>query len=280
MINPTNKGKDGSYMRKEYIRILIISIINLLAAGVYFAVLDSMGLTKRVYQDPLLAVVWGGGLSVFMIGVTLLLYKFVDRKPLSSLGFSFKKEDQLFSFLGSLIVLLCYWLFIRGMEMAQLITIEYRNDFVSNRGYLFIFPFLYSWVLAALHEETTSRAYFYKNLQHLRMLKMLFVSSFIFAVMHFFKGLNPVYFIILFITGFSFMYIYLKSGTVWVGTIIHAFMNFANSFFLNEDVHSKFSMIILKDIQGTNAYALYFAFSVGLNILLLMMTRIFYKRKE
>ena len=164
--------------------------------------------------------------------------------------------------------------------MAHLVTIEYKNDFASAGGYLFIFPFLFSWILAALHEEITNRAYFYKNLQHLKMVKMLLVSSFIFAVLHFFKGLNPVYFIILFITGFSYMYIYLKSGTIWVGTIIHAIMNFANSFFLNEDVNSKFSMIILKDIQETKAYALYIAFSIGLNILLLIMTRIFYKRKE
>ncbi len=265
-------------MRKEYVRILLLSIINVVVAGGYFAALDLMGLREQVYKDPVLFVLYGGGISAAMIGVALLFYKLVDKKPIRTLGFSFKKGDLLFSLIAGLIVLLCYWLFIKGMEIAHLATIEYDFDYLLSHRYLFIVPFLFGWILAALHEEITNRAYFYKNLLHLRVPRMLIVSSLIFAIMHVFKGLDPVYFLILFITGFSFMYIYLKSGTVWVGSIIHAFMNFANSFFLNEDVSSKISFIILKDIQETKAYALYLAFTIGLNILLLLMTRIFYKK--
>ena len=237
-----------------------------------------MGIREQVYQDPLLFVVFGGGISVSMIGVALLFYKIIDKKPIRTLGFSIKKGDLLFSLIASLIVFLCYWLFVRGLEIAHLVSFEYDYGFLSSHQYLFIFPFLISWILAALHEEITNRAYFYKNLQHLRLFRMLIISSLLFAIMHVFKGLSPVYFLILFITGISFMYIYFKSGAVWVGSIIHAFMNFANSFFLNEDVNSKFSFIVLKDIQEAKAYALYFAFTIGLNILLILMTRIFYKK--
>ena len=63
---------------------------------------------------------------------------------------------------------------------------------------------------------------------------MLIVPSLIFAFMHVFKGLNLIYFISLFMNGFLFMYIYIKSGNIWVGTIIHATMNFCNGYFFDE----------------------------------------------
>ena len=74
-------------MKLEYMRIFVLTIITLVVAGIFFGVLGSMGLTEKVYSDPTLIVLVGGGISVLLIGITLLFYKFVDKKPLATLGF-------------------------------------------------------------------------------------------------------------------------------------------------------------------------------------------------
>lgn len=265
-------------MKLEYMRIFVLTIITLVVAGIYFGVLGSMGLTEKVYSDPTLIVLVGGGISVVLIGITLLFYKFVDKKPLATLGFSLKKMDGLFAVSMSVVVLLCYWLFMKGLEKAGFFKIEYATDYFSSHHYLLILPFLFSLLLGALHEEIGNRAYFYANLSHLKVLKLLLVSSLIFAVMHVFKGLNPFYFITLFTGGITFMYLYIKTGNVWVGTIIHATMNFSNSFFLNDNPNVQFTLILLKDLDEAKAYPLYVAYSVGLSALLIVLTKILYKK--
>lgn len=266
--------------KKAYARILLISVINFVVAGVYIGLLNAFGAIENVYSEPLLFVFVGGGFSAFMIGAVLLVYKFVDKKPLHTLGFSFKKRDLSFSLIGSVVILLCYGLFMVGLENANLLSIEVNEDYVKSFGYLTIFPFLLGWMLGALHEEITNRAYFFQNLQHFRMVKLLIVSSFIFAILHFFKDLNPIYFVILFSSGISFMYIYVKCGTVWVGTIIHAFMNFADDFFFNEQANSNLSLFYLTNIQEEKTYLLYLVFTIGLNVLLIVLVHIFYKEKN
>jgi membrane protease YdiL (CAAX protease family) len=84
----------------------------------------------------------------------------------------------------------------------------------------------------------------------------------------------------LFINGFLFMYIYIKSGNIWVGTIIHAMMNFCNGYFFNEDLNTRLSLYVLKDIQEAKALPLLLGFQVGLVVLLFVLTRISYNQKE
>ena len=74
------------------------------------------------------------------------------------------------------------------------------------------------------------------------------------------------------------MYLYIKTGNVWVGTIIHATMNFSNSFFLNDNPNVQFTLILLKDLDEAKAYPLYVAYSVGLTALLIVLTKILYKK--
>ena len=116
-------------MKLEYMRIFVLTIITLVVAGIFFGVLGSMGLTEKVYSDPTLIVLVGGGISVLLIGITLLFYKFVDKKPLATLGFSLKKMDGLFAVSMSVVVLLCYWLFMKGLEKAGFLKIEYATEF-------------------------------------------------------------------------------------------------------------------------------------------------------
>lgn len=76
------------------------------------------------------------------------------------------------------------------------------------------------------------------------------------------------------------MYIYIKSGNIWVGTIIHAMMNFCNGYFFNEDPNTRLSLYVLKDIQEAKALPLLLGFQVGLVVLLFVLTRITYNQKE
>jgi membrane protease YdiL (CAAX protease family) len=267
-------------MKNGYVRIIAITLINLAVAGAYFWVLEQLGALEKVYADPTLFLVVGGGFSGLMIGVALLFYKLVDQKPLRTLGFSLKRKDGLFAAAMSVVTVSSYMLFVKGLELAGLLSIELTDDYFSSHQYLAILPLLIGWFLGALHEEITNRAYFHSNLRHLRLIKLLLVSSLIFAVMHVFKGLDPLYFIILFSGGVTFMYIYVKSGNVWTGTIIHAVMNFSNSFFLNDNPDTQNALILLTNIEETQAYLLLFGFNVALSILLIVLTRISYKKTE
>lgn len=267
-------------MKKEYFRIMAMCVVTLLLAGIFFTVLDSLEMREELYANPTLVVIIGGGFSLLLIVITLVMYKFLDRKPILTLGFSFKKMDAIFSLMISIGLLVSHWLFIKGVEKAGYVKIDYISDYFSSGQYLLILPFFFAWVLGALQEEVSNRAYFYANLKHLHVIKMLMVSSLIFAFMHVFKGLNPIYFISLFMNGLLFMYIYLKSGNIWVGTIIHATMNFCNGFFFNDDPNTRLSLFILKDIQEAKAFLLLLGFQVGLVVLLLVITRMTYKNKK
>ena len=273
------KERDG-LMKREYIRILVIIVINIILAGIFFAVLDSLELREELYANPTLAVIIGGGFSLFLIVIAFVMYKFLDRKPIHTFGFSFNKVDALFALIISIGLLVSYWLFIKGVENAGYLKINETANYFSSGQYLLILPFFFAWVLGALQEEIINRAYFYANLRHLNVIKMLIVSSLIFAFMHVFKGLNLIYFISLFINGFLFMYIYIKSGNIWVGTIIHAMMNFCNGYFFNEDPNTRLSLYVLKDIQEAKALPLLLGFQVGLVVLLFVLTRITYNQKE
>ena len=267
-------------MKREYIRIFVIIVINIILAGLFFAVLDSLELREELYANPTLAVIIGGGFSLFLIVIAFVMYKLLDRKPIHTFGFSFNKVDALFAFIISIGLLVSHWLFIKGVENAGYLKINETADYFSSGQYLLILPFFFAWVLGALQEEIINRAYFYANLRHLNVIKILIVSSLIFAFMHVFKGLNLIYFISLFINGFLFMYIYIKSGNIWVGTIIHAMMNFCNGYFFNEDPNTRLSLYVLKDIQEAKALPLLLGFQVGLVVLLFVLTRITYNQKE
>ncbi|MFB9758963.1 CPBP family intramembrane glutamic endopeptidase [Ectobacillus funiculus] len=267
-------------MKKEYMRIFIISVINLVCAGVFFGALDSLELRDKVYNDPTLSVLVGGSFSITMAVIALLLYKFLDKKPLHTLGFSFSKTDGLFSVLMSIGILLFHWLLIIGLEKSGFLTITYDADYVSAHHYVLILPFFFSWIVAALHEEVSNRAYIYANMRHLKIMTMLITSSLLFAVLHVFKGLNLYSFILLFVNGILFMYLYVRSGNVWVGTLIHSAMNFSNSFFLNDNPSSKLSLFLLKDIQAAKAVPLLLGFQIALPIFIFVMIQIVYKKKQ
>ena len=57
------KERDG-LMKREYIRILVIIVINIILAGIFFAVLDSLEMREELYANPTLAVIIGGGFSL------------------------------------------------------------------------------------------------------------------------------------------------------------------------------------------------------------------------
>ncbi|TWT00487.1 hypothetical protein [Planomicrobium sp. CPCC 101079] len=62
-------------MKNGYVRILVIALINLAVAGVYFWVLGQLDMAEKVYADPTLFLLAGGGFSAVMIGVALLSAK-------------------------------------------------------------------------------------------------------------------------------------------------------------------------------------------------------------
>ncbi|GAA3325297.1 hypothetical protein GCM10020331_056600 [Ectobacillus funiculus] len=61
--------------KRIYADFFIISVINLVCAGV-FGALDSLELRDKVYNDPTLSVLVGGSFSITMAVIALLLYKF------------------------------------------------------------------------------------------------------------------------------------------------------------------------------------------------------------
>lgn len=87
-----------------------------------------------------------------------------------------------------------------------------------------------------MQEEVLNRGYMFANLHRLRPLGMLLAASFLFALTHIpTKGLHMYPLLIHFIGGLCYGYVYLKSGSLWISSAVHAAHNWALDLWFNDD---------------------------------------------
>ena len=187
-----------------------------------------------------------------LIPLALIIYtfrKFLDRKSISSMGFSFKNRTRDI-FVGFLMAVI---LFIFG----SFILVELNAIGLTYIGFD-LSSFLLSFVLftiVAFNEEILMRGYILNNLMSsTNKYLALLISAVIFSVLH---GLNPnisfLAFINLMLAGTILGSTYIFTKNLWFPISLHLFWNFFQGPVLGYSVSGmKISSIFKVTLMGSN----------------------------
>lgn len=127
------------------------------------------------------------------------------------------------------------------------------------------------WFFAALKEEVLARGYFMAHLNRFSIPKMIVISSLLFMALHFIMGdFDPFKAASWILGGLVYGYMYVKSGSLTVATIVHAAHNHINDLV----IHGKDSaLVFLASKLPTSDKILY---EFALSLLLLALTYAIY----
>lgn len=209
-------------------RIVTICLINFL---LNYLLLFPLGLFKYFETEDLsMFSLVGVVVSSIPAIATLLFYKFIDKRPVSTLGFKRKKADVVFSILSVTITIALYFVYILISSKVGVVSAEW-NVAVFSKGsfYLHLFLTFIAWFTAAFYEEVLFRGYFVANLKLLSPAKLYIVTSIIFMAFHIFKGYPLIGNIVLVGMSCMYLYIYLKSGSLMPCIIAHFIYNMTST---------------------------------------------------
>ncbi|WP_274365056.1 CPBP family intramembrane glutamic endopeptidase [Paenibacillus thermotolerans] len=214
-------------MKNRYVRIVALNLLQFALLVLLF-----VGIGAKEFVDPtsnnlyMFALAAGAG-SVPAILLTLLFYKYVDNQPLRGLRFGFNRKHVIFSVVSSAFIVGAYLVYCWALSVGGMIDVSLNRNFFANAHAVPMFLSVgFAWFLAAFNEELLDRAYFVANFKHLSPIKLYVYSSILFMILHAFKGLDPFYTTFLLLMGMTFMYVFIKTGSVLAASIPHAAYNF------------------------------------------------------
>ena len=210
------------------VRLVLVVIFYFIVMYCFLGTLLLAGGVEKVQTDYAFLAVMNILIGLILPASTLFFYKIVDRGNPFELGFTFRKKDFAFSIIVCLIALLTLagLLWIKSFEES--IGMSFHFDKLNSVPFLLLLAFAcIAWMVSVLQEEVLVKGYFFANLHHLGIIGMLIVSNIIFSLTHIpTKGFHPIELLIHFVGGLAYGYIYLKSGSLFVSTIVHGFHNF------------------------------------------------------
>jgi uncharacterized protein len=259
-------------MKNPYVRIIFTSVVNLVLSFLLFSVVLSMLGIKDIHSNPYYIGTYGSIISLLITGVILLIFKKVDKMPIKSMGFGLNRKSIIFMISVAVLMSGITILFLKIFKIDYQFNTEF---FWVPSNYLLSLVSSIGWFFGAFHEEVAGRGYFYANLRKYGVAKLLWISSLIFMLLHIpVVGLSPYILFDLFLSGLCFMFIYMKSSSIWVVTIVHAFNNF-----LIDITLSGMSYSIVK-VSKTMPDIYDFYYGVLIDVSLLLITYIFYGKSK
>ncbi|GAA0321741.1 hypothetical protein GCM10008967_10300 [Bacillus carboniphilus] len=264
---------EGVFQMKKYsagIRIGVSILLTFVIMAVVIGVLAALGRMDDLFSNYPFMMMMAFVLAIPATILPLVMFKMWDQKNPWKIGWHFKKKDMIFSVVAVLLSFTCvisFILILDGMDrieagMLSFNQVKFSIFLIACIGYFF----------AALKEEVLVRAYFMSNLSKLGMVKMILISSILFTCLHFpTGGIDPFRMGSWFVGGLVFAYIYLKSGSVVVATVVHAVHNLVNDM----AIHGAEGVAIFTLNQTVSLSDKLF-YEVALGLILVVLTYGFY----
>lgn len=254
------------------IRIIVAIVISYIVMAIVAGTLQIMGLfdvmfTNFTFMQYMITLV--GVLNTIAI---LALYAKVDKKKPILLGFGLRGKDVLFSVLGIMVTFLTVVSFIWLLDQTGTVVAVFQwENFVTGNFIKLLIIGMVGWFFAALKEEVLARGYFMSNLHRFGIKKMLLVTAFIFMALHFVTaGVDIFKAGSWFLGGIMYGYIYMKSGSLIVATIIHAAHNQMNDIVIHG---SEAAFVFLNSTVALSDKLIY---EFILSLLIIALTFVFY----
>ncbi|MFC3885039.1 CPBP family intramembrane glutamic endopeptidase [Bacillus songklensis] len=258
-------------MKNPYVRVITINIIQIFILGLMFV----LGFDQYIQSTNLYIFgIAGIGGSVICLSSTLLFYKFVDKQPLYTLGFGFKRKHVLFSLSSILSTVGMYLLYYMALSKNGIVTAQFSGDYFSNAHVIpmFIITAL-AWFLVGLNEEVAYRGYFVANFKHLSTGKLFFISSVLFTASHVYKGFSIPFIFVLVSSGMTMLYIYLKSGSLLAASFPHFIYDFLDNQLLGN------SDISILQIDGRPSDIHFFILHLLFIVIHIILVRVFFRQR-
>ncbi|MBM7662017.1 membrane protease YdiL (CAAX protease family) [Bacillus mesophilus] len=226
-------------------RIFVTSFATILAMVVVAGSMMLLGLFDDMIESRLITFVVNLFVAIINISLISYLMKKLDHVHIKEMGFRVERKDLFFVLTAFIVTLTLILSYVGVLIHHNFISGTFNISLLKELNfYLLFLVACIGWIFAASHEEVLTRGYFMKNLSHRKILSMLLISPLLFTIIHIpFRGLNPAMLLTWFFGGISYSYLYLKSGSLSVTTLVHAIHNITNDLaFYNLPNFSLFSL--------------------------------------
>lgn len=212
------------YKISGYKGIITLCLMNLLLS---YLVLYPLGLGQYIGPEhPYLFGIINLGTGLIMLAVTIIYIRRVDRMKVASLGIKRGRKHLIYSLAAITMTIVLHLVYLKSLDEAGILRAYFNIHYFEN---VQIVPMLLvtgaGWFVNAFYEEMF-RAYIVLKLKHWSPLFMFLTIGLLSIVMSIFNGLDLVYSILIFIVNTTFLYVYLKSGSIIPATCAHFIYNF------------------------------------------------------
>lgn len=258
-------------MKNKFVRIAVLMGIHILFTYLMFF---PFGWKKHIESNNLYEWATFGIIgSVIPIILTLIFYKVVDKKSIKEVGFRFNVKDLLFSLSMFILMTSAALGYMFYLSNKGVISANWNFDVFSEPSfYIQLILVGFGWFFAAFNEEILFRGYLVSNLRSFSKGKLYVVISIVFMVSHVFKGLNPIYALVLMVMSLVFVYAYLKSGSIMPITFAHMTWNILSPHLIGK---SDISILLIEGQERTLDMFVLLATFLGL---LIILTNLFYRK--
>ncbi|MNU82334.1 CAAX amino terminal protease self- immunity [compost metagenome] len=219
------------------LRLLAAVAFNFAVMYTFLGTLVWLGVIDRVRTDYSFLAWMNILVGVLLSGGTFLVYRFLDRGSPLAFGFRMNRRDGVFAGVTLLLSVIFAIAFIAIIGQDQGLGAEFQLHKLARPSMIGLMMLgLIGWIVAVMQEEVLYRGYFYANLQRLHPLVLILVSAFFFSLTHIpTKGIALIPLIIHFVGGIGYGYVYFKSGSLLLSTLLHGMHNFLLDILFNND---------------------------------------------
>lgn len=219
-------GKIGAFLAAYFVILIglqfLVIIPYVIASGNDLLIfLDAEKLQNILDEQPIMLLLQITSV-IAVFACALLFTKLIDKKSISSLGFSFKGKatDFIMGFIVAVLIMGSGFIILYLNGSIQLESVQFHSQYI-------ILSFL-MYICVAVAEETLCRGYILGNLMNItnKFISLIF-SSLLFALLHI---LNPnlalLPMINLFLAGLLLGASYMYTRNLWFPISLHLFWNF------------------------------------------------------
>ncbi|WP_068614150.1 CPBP family intramembrane glutamic endopeptidase [Paenibacillus tuaregi] len=160
------------------------------------------------------------------LGLITLYLRRVERMPVRLVGLGWNRKHLIYSVTAVVMTLVLHLVYLKSLDEGGVLKAYFNVHYFENAQ---LVPMLLctgaGWFVNAFYEELL-RGYFAIKLKSLGPLPMFLITGVTAILMHAINGLDWIYAILIFIMNSTFLYVYLKSGSIYPAVAAHFIYNF------------------------------------------------------
>jgi membrane protease YdiL (CAAX protease family) len=226
----------------------------------YYAIFESLGLLGK------------GIITILVTFILLIVCKLSVQTRRIPIGFTFNKQHCYAAFAYICLTIVVFALFLSAMHLYGIRPNPLSWDLFSEP--LFFLGAVQSGIgcmVMAFQEELMLRGFYLSYLRPVAALSAMYVAYTGLMILNGMQGLNPFAVMTWFVGGTVYMYMYLKSGTIWLPVLANGLHDLSLHIYMDTDPGMQ-----LLDLSSNRYTIEVFIYELALGISLLAITIAFF----